>query len=196
MTRAIRSHIIRRLRRFAADQDGVSAVEFAMLLPLLITLYFGSIEITQAVTSDRKMTLVAGTVGDLVARASCVTDAEIGTIFNAAEAVLYPYNTAKMKIVVSSVIIDANKTATVNATAFPTNAWSQAYNGGSVRSGNVTGEIPEALRSVPGSLIWAEAYYDYTPTIGKFITGTKTLSEKVFLRPRVKDPVPKQNSCP
>ena len=40
-------------RRFGADERGVSAVEFALILPLLVTLYLGVSEITQAVTIKR-----------------------------------------------------------------------------------------------------------------------------------------------
>ena len=65
-----------RLRGFAADQNGVSAVEFAILLPLMLTLYLGGVEISQAVSADRKTTLVAHTVGDLTAQAANVQRGE------------------------------------------------------------------------------------------------------------------------
>lgn len=182
MTRARRSDVLSRLRRFHVDQDGVSAVEFAVLLPLMITIYLGSIEITQAVSADRKMTLVAGTIGDLTAQASCVTQSEVDAIFAAGAQVLVPYDSSKMKLVVSSVIIDASQNATITSS---NGGWSKAYNGGTTRSGTVTTEIPAALRTTAGSVIWAEAYYTYTPTIGKVITGSMTLSEKIFLKPRL-----------
>jgi Flp pilus assembly protein TadG len=191
MISACHSGIIRRLRRFHDDQDGVSAVEFAMLLPLMITLYLGSIEITQAVSADRKMTLVAGTVGDLVSQASCVTSNDIDSIFDAGKAVLYPFESGVMKAVVTSVTIDANQNATV--------VWSRALNGATVRSGTVTGSIPAALLTSAGSLIWAEAYYTYTPTIGKVIAPSGIpLSEKIFLKPRLINTtagIPLQSSC-
>src|SRR5262249_34725949 len=58
----------RKLRRFARDKRGISAVEFAMLLPLMVTLYLGGVEVSQAVAIDRKVTLIARTVADLVAQ--------------------------------------------------------------------------------------------------------------------------------
>lgn len=193
MTSSLKSAISRRLSRFAGDEDGVSAVEFAMLLPLMITLYLGSIEITQAVSSDRKMTLVAGTIGDLVARSACMTESEVSLIFDAGKAVLYPYDLAKMKMVVSHVVVDANKTATIDAA---TGGWSRGDNGGATRSGNVTAQIPEALRQTAGAVIWAEAYYTYVPTIGKVIAPSGIqLSEKVFLKPRMSTTVPLKGSC-
>ena len=45
--------------RFARDQRGVSAVEFALVAPLMITLYLGCVEISQGVGVDRKVTLTA-----------------------------------------------------------------------------------------------------------------------------------------
>ena len=57
-----------RLGRLAGDERGVSAVEFAMLLPLMLTLYLGAVEISQGIGADRKVTLTARTVADLVSQ--------------------------------------------------------------------------------------------------------------------------------
>ena len=58
--------------RLARDQEGVSAVEFAMLLPLMLTLYLGGVEVSQGISIDRKVTLTARTVADLVAQVSSI----------------------------------------------------------------------------------------------------------------------------
>ena len=57
-----------RLSGCAHDERGVSAVEFALLLPLMVTLYLGGVEVSQGLTIDRKVTLVARTVADLAAQ--------------------------------------------------------------------------------------------------------------------------------
>ena len=49
----------RPVRRLLRDKRGISAVEFAMLLPLMVTLYLGGVEVSQAVAIDRKVTLIA-----------------------------------------------------------------------------------------------------------------------------------------
>jgi Flp pilus assembly protein TadG len=166
------------LRCFAADQSGVSAVEFAILLPLMLTMYLGGVEVSQAVSADRKTTLVAHTVGDLVAQQSNVTSAYVTTVLvNASAAVAYPFSPNNLKATVTSVCI--NSTGTV-----ATVAWSRTQNG-TTHSGVVTSSIPTALMVPNTSLIWGEAGYAYRPTVGWTITGTLNLSDKFFLRPRL-----------
>jgi Flp pilus assembly protein TadG len=178
MTRdSIRSVMPARLRRFAADERGVSAVEFAILLPLMLTMYLGGVEISQAVSADRKTTLVAHTIGDLTAQVQNVTSSgDIPNTFNAGAKVAYPYSSSNLAMTVTSVCI--NSTGTV-----ATVKWSRTQNG-TARSGNVTSLIPSALMVANTSLIWGEASYAYRPTIGWTITGTLNLSDKFFLRPR------------
>jgi len=169
------------LRRFALDQRGVSAVEFAILLPLMLTMYLGGVEISQAVSADRKTTLVAHTVGDLAAQASNVSSADISNVLNAGAAVAYPFPSSNLRVTVSSVCIDATgNIATV--------AWSRTLNG-TTRTGVVTTSIPPALRVANTSLIWGEATYLYRPTIGWTITGTLNLRDTFFLRPRLSNSV-------
>ncbi len=169
--------LLARFRGFATNQDGVSAVEFAILLPLMLTLYLGGVEISQAVSADRKTTLVAHTVGDLTAQASNVASSDVTNILSAASAVAYPFPATNFKVTLSSVCIDSTGTkATIG--------WSQALNG-SVRTGTVTSSIPTALMVANTSLIWGEATYAYKPTIGWTITGTLNLKDQFFLRPRL-----------
>lgn len=94
----------RRLRRLRRDNRGVAAVEFALLLPLMVTLYLGSTEITQGVLASRKMAIVSRTLSDIVAQAgtaadpSCsgpgMCDALMTTIFAAATSIMSPFPTA------------------------------------------------------------------------------------------------------
>jgi len=169
------------LRRFAADQRGVSAVEFAILLPLMLTMYLGGVEISQAVSANRKTTLVAHTIGDLVAQATNVTTADVTNVLNAGAAVAYPFSSSNLTTTVTSVCINA-------AGTIATVAWSRTQ-GGTARSGVVTSLIPPALMVANTSLIWGEATYAYRPTVGWTITGTLNLGDKFFLRPRLSSSV-------
>src|ERR1700716_4699071 len=101
------------LARLASDQRGVSAVEFAMLLPLMITLYLGTVEVSQGVGIDRKVTLTTRTVADLASQVLTINNADMANLLNASSAVILPYDTTKLKVTVSEVTIDANGVAKI-----------------------------------------------------------------------------------
>ena len=90
LERMLASLITRRLSEFARDKRGVSAVEFAMLLPLMLTLYLGTVEISQGVSIERKVTLTARTVTDLVAQVASIDTAGVNAALGAATAVMAP----------------------------------------------------------------------------------------------------------
>jgi Flp pilus assembly protein TadG len=167
-----------RVRSLVADQSGVSAVEFAILLPLMMTLYLGGVEISQAVGADRKVTLVARTTADLVAQVASVSVNDKDNIMNAGKAVLIPYDSSKLSIKLTNVTIDSTGKATV--------CWSQTYpTGTEAESGDVSSKIPAALKVPSTTLIWSEVAYQYTPTIGYVVTGTLNLTDQIFMRPRL-----------
>jgi Flp pilus assembly protein TadG len=166
--------------RFARDERGVSAVEFAMLAPLMLTLYFGAVEISQGIGADRKVTLTSRTVADLVSQAASIDNAGITNSLNAAASVMAPYPVGNLKVVVSSITIDAQGNATV--------AWSDTLNGAARAKGS-TVTVPAALKVPNTSLIWSEVQYSYKPTIGYVVSGTLTLKEQIYMRPRLSDSV-------
>src|SRR3954466_4564161 len=96
----------RAVRRFVRDRKGVSAVEFALLLPLMLTLYIGGAEVSQAVSVSRKATLVARTVADLSSQTSGITAAKMTNILDASAAVVSPFDASRLTVTVSQVKID------------------------------------------------------------------------------------------
>ena len=163
-------------RDFKADRRGVSAIEFAMIVPLMITLYLGGIEITQAVAVNRKTTLVAHTVADLVAQDTNVTNSEMSDILAASATVATPFVSSNLKVTVSSITIDSTGKATV--------AWSDSYNG-TARSVGSTVTLPTALAVANSSLIWGEVTYSYKPMFGWVMTGTFNMGDTIYMRPRL-----------
>ena len=179
MTGDRQTGILTKLARLVRDRRGVSAIEFAVILPIMVTLFVAGSQITQAITIKRKATQVVRTVGDLTSQDSSITNAELQTIFSAATAVMDPYPTTKLKIIVSGLNIDAQGVAKV--------AWSDSSPSGSAYAVNTTITLPTGLNVASTSLVWAEASYDYVPPVGygMLINGTITLTDKVYLRPRM-----------
>ena len=174
-----------RLARLARDERGVSAVEFAVLLPFMFLLYIGGVEVSQAVATDRKVTMVARSVADLVSRTTSVSDSDMTDTFNAAAAVVAPFTTSKLKVTLSSVTINAQGVAKIT--------WSDGYNT-TARAVGSTVTVPAALNVASTSLIWGEVSYAYTPTIGYVLTGTMNLTDQMYMRPRLSTCVTRVNS--
>ena len=170
----------KRLAAFGQANDGVAAIEFAMIVPIMVMLFFGSVEFSQALTVDRRITQVASSTADLVAQTDKITTTDLNDIMNIVGSIIKPYSVAPMKVSISSVKkIDNNS---------PLVVWSYGYNGGATYSGNYSG-MPAGLIDNPvtggtSSVIVAEVSYNFVPTIAQFLKGGVTLSEKFYLKPR------------
>lgn len=92
---------------FVRGRRGVAAVEFALILPLLITLLLGTFEITRAVEINRKVNNAASVVADLI------TSSEEANLYNnledffqAGKLMLSPYDDSPISITVSVLRFD------------------------------------------------------------------------------------------
>jgi Flp pilus assembly protein TadG len=166
--------------RLCRDQSGVSAVEFAMMLPLMLLLYLGTAEISLGIGADRKVTLTSRTVADLASQVSSISSADMSNILGASSAVIAPFDPTQLKVTVSEITIDANNNATI--------AWSCTL-GGSAHAVGSAVALPSALNAANTSLIWGESAYTYKPPIGYVVTGTLNLTDQIYMRPRLSNSV-------
>lgn len=162
-------------KRFARQTAGIAAVEFALIFPLMLTFYFGSVEITNMLTANRRVTSVAYTAADITAQAASVSNADIADIFNASSAILAPFSTTPLKVRITSVV--------ANSSNVPKVAWSDGYNIAPRATGsNVT--LPSGLTTAGSSVIVAEVTYAYASPISELVTETITFSDTAYLKPR------------
>lgn len=166
----------RALRRFGGDTRGVSAVEFALILPVMVTIYLGSVDVTQILTADRKVTNVASSLADLVAQSTQIADSEVQNVFNAAMAIMDPLPTGTLSVIVTSVVMDENQNTVVD--------WSEASNASAYSQGQgIT--VPTGIIDAGSSVIMAEVNYTYTsPVVTLVAGGAIDLEDKFYLRPR------------
>ncbi len=166
----------RHLAAFRDNRDGVAMVEFAIVLPVMLVAYLGTVDVTQMVLASRKVTLLTSALADLTARAQTVAPADVNNIFDAAQMILAPFSSTPAKMVISNVVIDSTGAARV--------CWSSQRNGAALARG-ATVTLPTALRVPNTSVIMAQASYDYTPITGYVITGAVTLGDNpIYTRPR------------
>ena len=162
------------------EERGVSAIEFALIAPVMLVLYVGAVEIGNALTIDRRVSLVASTAADLVAQKKTTSNAELKDVANAATGILTPYTTKPLKIVLTSVVADQNNKGKV--------AWSYASTGGGARPKNSAYTVPEGLTQANTSVIVAEVSYDFSPLLnlsgGLPNPGFFKMSQTFYARPR------------
>lgn len=164
-----------RRTRFWQETSGVSAVEFALIVPIMITLFLGAVEFGHALTIDRRVTAIASATGDLAAQVEEVDDGAVQDIFEASTAIIEPYTSSTLSIVLTSVEADADGNTTVS--------WSESRNGAARATGSgIT--VPTGLVQPSQCVIMAEVTYSYSPPVGHFLTGGITMEEKFYLKPR------------
>jgi len=172
---ALVRRLARRFARFANERRGLAAIEFAMLLPMLMTLYLGSVEVTTGVAIQRKVTLTARALADLSSQFTTIADADMSNILNASSDIIAPYAAANLQSVVSELSVNAQGQASV--------VWSNTLNGTARPVGQIV-TVPTSLAVANTYLILGEAQYGYNPPYGYVITGTLTLSDQIYMRPR------------
>lgn len=173
------SEIRKVLRRFAGATEAVAAVEFALLLPFMLTLYMGSIELSSLITADRRVTTVAGTVGDLVSRSNAsITQATLTDYFQAAAGIITPFSPTNLKQVVTCVFVSSTGVTSVQ--------WSRGYNGGVARTTGQAYALPAAMINIAlnSYVIVAEASYSYRPMLGYVFPTAIPLYRQNFYVPR------------
>lgn len=99
-----------KLLNFKKDSKGVAAVEFALIAPILLLLFIGTIEVSSMVAVDRKISRTSSAIADLIAQGGFTagnTEAEMRAIFGMADRIMYPYTDKIPCIVISSVLAEA-----------------------------------------------------------------------------------------
>jgi Flp pilus assembly protein TadG len=170
--------MLTRLRTFRRDKSGLAAVEFALILPLMIAMFFGVEELSQALACRANVVNVASTTADLVAQQSATTAADLQNTFLAANAILYPYDPSVAQITLTSVVYDP---ATGSLTSGKV-AWSKTK-GGTAHAPGTTMALPAGLMVANQSVIVAEISYPYTSPTVKFVTN-RTWKNTFYAKPR------------
>lgn len=178
---------------FARSRQGVAAVEFALIAPLLLCMYLLTMEVSQAIEANKKIGRAGSMVADLITQQSEVTPTDLDAIMQIGSAILQPYNRSMPSLDVTAIAIseDPIPKATV--------AWSRKL------SNNLTGpgvakkspaDIPSRLM-VPGTfLVRVDASIGYIPVIlysasQKQVLGLSAafdvlnMNDRYYLRPRV-----------
>ncbi|MBN8938198.1 MAG: pilus assembly protein [Rhizobiales bacterium] len=171
------------LSRARRDERGVSAIEFGIVVTLMVPMLFALAETTQGLQINRKVSIAARALADLASQTAAIADADMKNIKDAASDVLAPFPVANARVTLTGIKIDDKGKATVG--------WSDARNGTSDIAGYACG----ATMSVPadlmpplgktGFLVLAEVTYNYRPAVPWFMPASVTLSDRLYAGPRI-----------
>jgi Flp pilus assembly protein TadG len=157
------------------DRRGIAATEFAVIVPIMLVMFFGVVEFSSGVAVDRKVTLMARTLSDLTSQSLSVANSDMTNFFAASNAMMTPYSSTPTKSTISELYVDPN-------TLVARVQWS---NGSFPRAVSSTVVIPSALAVAGTYLIYSEVSYLYVPTIGYVMAKAGVnLSDTAYTRPR------------
>lgn len=194
------THFARDLaKRFRRDRRGIAAIEFALVVPLMLAMYLGTIEISAAVSINRKVSRIASTVADLVTQQTDVAKSDLQGIMEIGAALLFPYDSDKPVITIVAIDVESS---------YPKGGkvvWSRRDNKGTYDKGgyykNDDIEVPSDLRIDGSFLIRVDTDLDYVPIVHWLIgdqigtvntdgVGIISMSERYYLRPRLGADIP------
>lgn len=185
------SSLVARFAALRRNDQGVAAVEFALIVPFLIVLYLGSMEAASLFTVDKRVSSVAATIGDLVSQwdpdDGTMPVADLTDYMNASTGILAPYSTTGLKIVVTLVQVKNDGTTKV--------LWSRANAAGTVKTTGhqyaglgATTEMNLVARG--GCVVAAEASYSHLPLLGQVFETAVPLKHTNYFMPRFGSSVP------
>src|SRR6266404_3324109 len=90
----------------STDCRGVAATEFAVIVPLMLVMFFGTVEFSSGVAVDRKVTLMARTLSDLTSQSTTVTDIDLTNFFAASAGIMTPYSATPTNSTITELYVD------------------------------------------------------------------------------------------
>ena len=180
-----RGSLRRLLNRVITDDRGAAAVEFGLILPVLVLLYAVGFEVCEAATVKRKLTDTTVQLANLTSQYTKVAKSDIATIMNASSQTMTPFSNGDLALVVSEITIDSTGTAHVT--------WSEPYLNGVAFQGNALTTPPTAPASFAtpnSSYILVQSTYAYTPVIAGNFVAPMTLASQSFMLPRNAGAIP------
>lgn len=180
---------MRLIKQLGQAEHGVAIAEFALVLPMLITLFYGVIEVTRYLLIAQKTEKLAYSVANVTSQETVATKSNLDAVFGAANYIMQPYATgSNSRVIISSIYRPANAGSTVS----PATVNWQYAGAGTMAAVSAVGTVGSAPTMPAGftfdereNVISAEAYYQFSPLLTNRWFGTKTIYRAAFFKPRL-----------
>lgn len=177
-------NLIRILRRFARENKGVAALEFAIIAPLLmVPLLLGSVDLIDVMGANKRAQNAAASLADVVARDTEISNAEMSGLWAGLNILMYPNDPGTMEMRITSVSIENASTARV--------VWSEGHGGMSGRQAGTTVPLDSRMMTVGTSIIMVESVYKYDAPLGFLFQNQVRMTHNAYRRSRLVDPIPR-----
>jgi Flp pilus assembly protein TadG len=197
----IRRRALRVAARLMRDRSGIAATEFAVIVPIMLVLFFGVVEISNGIAAYRDVSIMAHTTSDLTTQSLSVQDSDLTNFFSASTGILYPYVTStadpKLKQSIAELWVNSSLQARVQ--------WAKNSDGSAPNPPGTVVTIPAALQVANTYIVYSSVTYLYVPIGGIGYVMNKagiTLSDFSYTRPRLSQcvfynpPTPLPTTCP
>lgn len=176
------------LKRLIRDRRGVTAVEFALIAPAVILVYFATTQLIVAMAAERRASHTASSIADLVAQNATMTVEQLSAIMRVGPSIMEPFEGTTpdpLQMRITSVVVNAT-------TKQPTVTWSQGDGMSALDVGTTVSGFPaELLVDTGGAFIMGEVSYSFKPTLSPAVLksifppdGVWKFERKFYLRPR------------
>ncbi len=166
--------------RFRNGEQGLAAVEFAFVLPIILSMLLALIELSQASGARAKVINMASTGGDLIAQELIATGTDLDNVFGALNTMLFPNDISQATVTITSVIDGG-------AGKSPVVAWScsKGLTPAPVTKGS-SPTLPAGLLTSGsgGSVIWSRVTYRYNSFLTYFLPQWSNWTNDFYLKPR------------
>jgi Flp pilus assembly protein TadG len=167
----------RPIRALGRNEQGHALIEAALIFPILIGLFLGASEFSEAFIVNRRIAAAANTAADLVARVQSVTTDDLNALKPMIDETIKPYPISTVGLVISSIVSDGSNATTV--------AWSYAQGPGVTAYPSGSGlTLPTQLTQPNTSIIVAEVRYTFRSTLSTMIVGDVPMRSDAYQRPR------------
>ena len=180
--------MLNRLRKLRRDNRGVAAIEFALLLPMLIALLIGCLEVTFKIWSTQKAEKLAVTLSDVVAQATAVTNSDLASLIGATDKIMdpFPFGANDGKIIISSVYVaQGEEDAVVHWQCFfPSTGGLTAASKLGVK--DAVADMPDGFTLVEkDNVIVTEIFYRYEPIAPGLLFDESIVYRRALFKPRL-----------
>jgi len=164
-------------KKYKQAREGVAAIEFVFVAPIMIAMYFGLAEMSTAISADRKISHAANVAGDLATQVASITANDMSEIMTATTTVMgVPSGKlTDIKMEIASFSRDSDGAIVPRGKASLNGPYPDAFDAAG---------LDDLILSEASGVVVARVSYNYEPLKLRFFDSNFTLTETFLLKPR------------